>query len=227
MPRSWSERPGRCWLLRSSPSSTLEAVIPLRPMRSGRLAHAGRNLVWVGAARLTNALLASLLVTKATSLATQRGWGLLPPAWSRWRNGQRPGVVLLEVAGYPLHILRHRVYFGSVFTFADRLFGTFRVTERDGLRSATRTRAKVVPRRNGCSGGVRGPYTIDFRGKKPFGASTITIATTILVDSIPICPSPNPQRQDDRGASSPQPSSAPAPASTPRGSTWPSSTCGT
>ena len=57
---------------------TLESIVPLRSMRSGRIVHAGRNLIWVGTALLTNAFLASLLVTTATSLATQHGWGLLP-----------------------------------------------------------------------------------------------------------------------------------------------------
>ena len=83
--------------------------MPLRSMRSGRLTHAGRNLIWVVAALLTNAFLASLLVTTTSSLATQQGWGLLRVLGLDGAAAVCLGAVLLEVAGYPLHILKHRV----------------------------------------------------------------------------------------------------------------------
>jgi sterol desaturase/sphingolipid hydroxylase (fatty acid hydroxylase superfamily) len=87
----------------------LESVAPLRTGRTARLAHAGRNLVWVAAALVTNALVASLLVTTATSYVAQRRWGLLPTLGLDGAAAVVVGLVLLEIAGYPLHILKHRV----------------------------------------------------------------------------------------------------------------------
>lgn len=89
----------------------LESAAPLRDAGSGRLVHAGRNLIWVGAALVTNALVASLLVTGATSYSAQHRWGLLPVLGLEGISAVVVGLVLLETTGYPLHILKHRVPF--------------------------------------------------------------------------------------------------------------------
>jgi len=90
---------------------TIESVAPLRAARTGRLAHAGRNFIWLAAALVTNALVAGLLVTTATSYAAQHRWGLLPTLGLDGAAAVVVGLVLLEIAGYPLHILKHRVPF--------------------------------------------------------------------------------------------------------------------
>jgi sterol desaturase/sphingolipid hydroxylase (fatty acid hydroxylase superfamily) len=86
-----------------------ESVAPLRSPQPGRLVHAGWNLVWVAGAVVTNAIVASVLVTAATSYTVEHGWGLLPALRLDGVAAVILGLVLLEVMGYPLHVLKHRV----------------------------------------------------------------------------------------------------------------------
>jgi sterol desaturase/sphingolipid hydroxylase (fatty acid hydroxylase superfamily) len=88
---------------------TIESIAPLRAARTGRAAHACLNLTWVAAALVTNALVASFLVTRATSYAAHHRWGLLPRLGLDGAAAVVLGLVFLEITGYPLHILKHRV----------------------------------------------------------------------------------------------------------------------
>ena len=140
---------------------TLESVAPLRIGRTERLAHAGRNLLWVTAALVTNALVASLLVTTATSYAGRHRWGLLPTLGLEGAAADALSLVFPRrvdrsmrwvLVSPILHQDHHsresteaNSNFGSVFTFADRLFGTLRVVESKDLRFGDAHPRRVRP----------------------------------------------------------------------------------
>jgi hypothetical protein len=84
----------------------IEAIAPRRVQRTDRLAHAGRNLIWVAAALAVNAVVASVLVTGATEYAARHRWGLLPLLGLDGIAAVILGLVLLELTGYPLHVLK-------------------------------------------------------------------------------------------------------------------------